>query len=122
MIEARKKVKQLILTEDTPHGIKFHFGKRSTYNTFVETINVLVEVQAKVYIPYKNDIFFANPEKKNKSIDNKKINFFRCGSCSIIKQEQFTQIDWEKHFNTLKRFSFPLLFFILMLYFGLKRR
>lgn len=122
LIQARKKVKQLILTEDQQHGVKFHFGQKSTYNTFVETINILIEEQAKVYIPYKNDIFFVNPKKQIKSIDNKKIKFVTCRCCFTINQEQDTKIDWDAHFKTLKRFSFPLLFFILMLYFGLKRK
>lgn len=121
--DARKKIKSLISSEDTIHGIKFHFEKKSTYKTFVETLNILNEEKAKVWIPYKNDIYVVNPKKRRTESIQKKITYFICRSTymdNTLPEKEF-KIDWHKLLDTLKKFFLPLVLFSFMLYFSSKK-
>lgn len=58
---AQKSVKQIISTKDSVKGIKFHFEKEAQYWSYVRVLDILQIENAKTFLPYKNDIYFANP-------------------------------------------------------------
>lgn len=123
LYEARKMVKNLIKSEDSLSGIKFHFSKTSTYNTFVETLNLLIEEGANVWVPYKNDILVVNPKKRKTKLTDVKLSTWTCGgSYYHFTSSDENEINWAGHWRTLKKFSIPVILFIFMIYFSFKTK
>jgi hypothetical protein len=123
---AQKSVKQIISTKDSVKGIKFHFEKEAEYWSYIRVLDILQIENAKVYLPYKNDIWFANPrEIKQKSKVNKtKIKSFICVSGRLQNEyieENISKISYRKVIEFSKKYYLPIIAYILMVFFTLRR-
>jgi hypothetical protein len=118
---AEKQIKKLILSKDSINGIKFHFEAKSEYWAFVKVLDILQIENAKMYLSYKNDLWFANPrEKKEKKI--KSLSFF-CGQTytTISIEENVLITEWKKIIEIVKKFYLPIIVYILMIVFTFRR-
>jgi uncharacterized protein YktA (UPF0223 family) len=115
---AQKEIKKIISTKDSIRGIKFHFEKKSEYWSYVRVIEILEIENAKVYLPYKNDIWFANPREPKK-----KIKTFVCGTrySTIYIDKTESKIKWQEIIEVLKKYYLPIIAYILMVFFTFKR-
>ena len=115
---AQKNIQKLISSKDTINGIRFHFDQKSQYWAFVKVLDILQVENAKFYVPYKNDIWFANPREPKK-----KIRTFVCGtrSSTIYIDKTESKIKWQEIFIVLKKYYLPIITYILMIFFTFKR-
>jgi hypothetical protein len=115
---AQKNIQKLISSKDTINGIRFHFDQKSQYWAFVKVLDILQVENAKFYVPYKNDIWFANPREPKK-----KIRRFVCGtrSSTIYIDKTESKIKWQEIFIVLKKYYLPIITYILMIFFTFKR-
>jgi hypothetical protein len=60
IVLARKEIRKLIDSKDTLRGVHFYFTKKSTYNEFVEVINICEEEHSDLYIPRGYDFWVIN--------------------------------------------------------------
>lgn len=72
-------VKQLMETKDLHHGIRFHFEKKATYQTYTSIIDILVREKVSYFVPYKNDIWFAIPQ-----LPKHKLKSMSCGASNHL--------------------------------------
>ena len=117
---AEKNVRKLILSNDTIIGIKFHFGKKSEYWTFIKVLDILAIEKAKFYVPYKNDIWFTNPKPRKINKNLKNIVPMYCGYRPIYITESEV-IKWIEIKEIVKKYYLPLIAYFLMLIFTIKR-
>jgi len=115
---AQKNIQKLISSKDTINGIRFHFDQKSQYWAFVKVLDILQVENAKFYVPYKNDIWFANPREPKK-----KIRTFVCGtrSSTIYIDKTESKIKWQEIIILLKKYYLPIITYILMIFFTFKR-
>ncbi|OAZ04127.1 hypothetical protein [Flavobacterium succinicans] len=119
---AQKDIKKIISTKDSIKGIKFHFEKKSEYWSFIRVIEILQIEKAKVYLPYKNDIWFANPRTPKPNKNSKQIKSFVCGTqYTIYVDETESNIKWQEIIVVLKKYYLPIIAYILMIFFTFKR-
>jgi hypothetical protein len=79
--------------KDDTQVIKFHFGNKAKYWTFVEAINVCKAVKLNSYLPYKNNMY-AYWDYHPKSVQKPVYRFF-CGTMYLC-QTMYTKepVDW----------------------------
>jgi hypothetical protein len=81
--------------------------------------------KAKIYLPYKNDIWFGNPKIiKQKPNLNKPITYFICNSGRLDNEyleELKNKITYQKVIEFSKKYYLPIIAYILMLFFTLRR-
>ena len=117
---AEKNVRKLILSNDTISGIKFHFGEKSEYWTFIRVLDILSIEKAKFYVPYKNDIWFTNPKPRKINKNLKHIKPMYCGLIPVYINES-ESIKWSEIKEIVKKFYLPIIAYLLMLTFTIKR-
>lgn len=117
----QKSIRGLVLSKDTINGIKFHFGQKSEYWTYVRVLDILAIEKAKVYIPYKNVIWVVNPRipKPNKNL--KHVKHFICGYKPNDINEEETQIKWIKIKEFVEKYYLPVIAYLLMVFFTIKK-
>lgn len=115
---AQKKIKELIVSKDAINGIKFHFEKKSEYWTFIKVLDILEREKATFYLPYKNDIWFANTREPKK-----KIKSFICGTIyhTIYIDQRESKIGFEEIIALVQKFYLSIIAYFLMLFFTLRR-
>ncbi|MGO4773732.1 hypothetical protein ACEN2I_18925 [Flavobacterium sp. W22_SRS_FK3] len=115
---AEKEIKKLILSKDSINGIKFHFETKSEYWTFVRVLDILESKKAKFYLPYKNDIWFANPREPKK-----KIKTFICGTkySTFFLDERESKTKSLKIIEIVKKYYLPIIVYILMIVFTFRK-
>jgi hypothetical protein len=123
---AQKNVKKIISTKDSIKGIKFHFEKKAEYWSYIRVLDIFQIEKAKTYLAYKNDIWFANPrEVKQKPIVYKEmITPFICTSGSLDNEyleELKNKITYERVIEFSKKYYLPIIAYIFMLFFTLRR-
>ena len=122
---AQKNVKQIISTKDSIKGIKFHFENKAEYWSYVRVIDILQVEKAKTFLPYKNDIWFANPrEVKQKSNVYKTLKYsFICDRTlqNEYLEELKNKITYERVIEFSKKYYLPIIAYIFMLFFTLRR-
>lgn len=72
LASSRLLIKEILTTNDTLNGIKFHFTDNASYHSFVKTIDLLKNEGAKRFLFINNDIWFYNFSTDNSSISEKK--------------------------------------------------
>jgi hypothetical protein len=117
---AENNVRKLILSKDTVNGIKFHFGKKSEYWTFIKVLDILAKEKAEFYVPYKNDIWFANPKPRKINKNLIVIEPFHCG-LSYNYTNESEKINWKEIRELIKKYFLPLIAYLFMLIFTIKR-
>ena len=117
---AEKNVRKLILTNDTNCGIKFHFGEKSEYWTFVRVLDILAIEKAKFYVPYKNDIWFTNPKPRKINKNLKHIEPIYCGyKPNYINESE--SIKWSNIKGIIEKYYLPIIAYFFMVVFTIKR-
>ena len=122
LVNAENTIKKLMISNDSLNGVKFHFEKKSEYWTYVKVLEILSIQKAKVYVQYKNDIWFANPRKPKPNKNLKQIRPTFCGyrPSTIYENESEPKINWNKSFVILKKYCLPIIAYILMVFFTFK--
>jgi hypothetical protein len=119
LYKAKKLVHKLILSKDSINGLKFHFGEKSEYWTFISVLNILIEENAEFYVPYKSDIWFANPKPRKINKKTRYINIVHCGNgYNYISQSE--SINWSDIKELTKKYYLPIIAYFLMLVFTIK--
>ncbi|HHT9079622.1 TPA: hypothetical protein ACT5CJ_002412 [Flavobacterium psychrophilum] len=120
---AQKNIRKLILSKDSINGIRFHFNKKSEYWAFVKVLDILQVEKAKFYVPYKDDIWFANPRNPKRNKNHKKIKLFVCGTNQniIYIDESESKIKWQEITEIVKKYYLPIIAYLLMIFFTFKR-
>jgi hypothetical protein len=115
---AQKKIKELILSKDSINGIKYHFEKKSEYWAFIKVLDILESEKATFYLPYKNDIWFANTRESKK-----KIKSFICGTIyhTIYIDQRESIKGFEKIIEFAQKFYLSIIAYCLMLFFTCRR-
>lgn len=119
---AEKNVRKLILSKDTISGIKFHFGEKSEYWTFIRVLDILTVEKAMFYVPYKNDIWFTNPNPKPKKI-NKNLEPIKLMYCGYKPNyiDESESIKWSEIKEIVKKYYWLVIAYLVMLFFTIKR-
>lgn len=115
------EIKKIKLSKDSIKGVKFHFGPKSDYATFIRVLDVLAIQKPGCYIPYKDDIFVANPKIIKSNFAKVDISGLirKCSSVSKPKDEKF--IDLELLQDVLKKYYLLIILFFLMVFFQFKK-
>ncbi len=91
--EMKLYLRKLRVEKDTINGIKIHFGSKSSYQTFITSLDILVEEEAPTWITNKNDIYIlgsSNTYKKPKdTIEHRTMN---CCTGELMRQQAY----WEQ--------------------------
>lgn len=116
LVHAQKKVKRITASNDSINGIKFHFGKKSEYWTYVRVIDIMVMEKAKFYVNYKNDIWFANPKLEKAAKYVTPIQTLGCSyfTTNYIKRDTIPSIETNE---TLEKYALPILAYFLIVAF-----
>jgi len=132
---AQKNVKQIISTKDSIKGIKFHFEKKAEYWSFIRVLDILRSENAYTFLSYKNDIWFANPRipKPDKNLKKlKEIKPLICISGRLqneylerVQNEYLEKnkykIIYQKVIEFSKKYYLPIIAYIFMIFFTLRR-
>ena len=117
---AEKNVRKLILSNDSVSGIKFHFGEKSEYWTFIRVLDILANEKAKFYVPYKDDIWFTNPKIRKINKNLKHIKLVYCGyRPNYINESE--SIKWDEIKEIVSKYYLSIIAYLLMLVFTIKR-
>jgi hypothetical protein len=117
---AEKNVRKLILSNDSVSGIKFHFGEKSEYWTFIRVLDILANEKAKFYVPYKDDIWFTNPKPRKINKNLKHIKPIYCGYRPYYINES-ESIKWGEIKEIVSKYYLSIIAYLLMLVFTIKR-
>jgi hypothetical protein len=117
---AEKTINKLIISNDSIIGVKFHFEKKSEYWTFIRVLEILSIQKAKFYLPYKNDIWFANPRKPKPNKNIKPIRMMTCcyKPIHINRNERENQLLNIEEIG--KKYYLPIIAYLLMIFFTFK--
>ncbi|MFB9077129.1 hypothetical protein ACFFLS_03185 [Flavobacterium procerum] len=75
--EFRFYVRGLMKNYDTINGAKVHFGPKMDYDTYIETLNAVIEEGGESYIYYDDDMYILGKRKIKKTYTPKMI--WTCG-------------------------------------------
>lgn len=126
--EAQKNIKKLVNSKDSVNGIKFHFGQKSQYWTYVKALEIIKIEQGYSYFCYKDDIFFINPKPVKTGKYSGRI--IRCISGELAQQAEQNEpkITWQKtkiflqnKIEICKKFYLPIIAYFLMVFFTFRR-
>ncbi|MFB9080002.1 hypothetical protein ACFFLS_08925 [Flavobacterium procerum] len=123
---AQKNVRQIISTKDSIKGIKFHFDNKAQYWSYISVLDIFQIEKAQVYLPYKNDIYFANPKiiTHKPNVNKEAIRTFICVSARLQNEyleEQKNKLTYQKVIDFSKKYFLPIIAYFLMFFFTLKR-
>lgn len=120
--EAQLNIRDIISAEDSARGIKFHFGPKAQYQTFVSTINVFAVENAPFYVPYKNDIWFCNPRKpKNTSVRAHDFGGGLFGCYAAPQEPAIFESLAANAKSIVTKFWLPILVYLLMVFLALRK-
>ena len=96
-------VNNVVQTKDTINGLKIHFEKGSTYNEFIEVLNIFYERDAELYILDHNTMYFVGRDWKPIKEDDPKIIPLECWTIwandNIVNEEK---TNFKSFINSLK--------------------
>jgi len=125
--KAQKSIKALVKSKDSVSGIKFHFGQKAQYWTYIKVLDVInIGQGGHYYFSYKNDILFTNP-KPPKPIKFDKnaepLQIITCGSGGFDPdfEEDIWGPIWQKTLEIGKKYYLPIIAYILMLFYTFRR-
>ena len=124
--EAQKSIETLVKSKDSVGGIKFHFGQKSKYWSFIRVLDILQIEQCTAYFVYKDDIWATNPKpQKPEKFDKnaEPLRIITCGSGG--SDSDFEEDIWgplrQKTIEIGKKYYLPIIAYILMLFFTFRR-
>ena len=116
--KAAIEIKEITLSKDSIRGVKFHFGPNSDYATFIRVLDVLAIQKPGFYVPYKDDIFVANPKLKKTNF--KKLKYIPIRYCSVWRKTDNNFIDWPFWKEIFKKYYLVIILYFLMVFFQFK--
>ncbi|WP_123921929.1 hypothetical protein [Flavobacterium sp. LM4] len=124
--EAQKNIQVLVKSKDSVSGIKFHFGQKSQYWTYIRVLDIINIEQGGNYFSYKNDILFTNPKppkpvKFDKNAEPLRIIICGSGGFDSDFEEDVWGPIWQKTIEIGKKYYLPIIAYILMLFFTFRR-
>lgn len=121
--EMKLYLRKLRIEKDTVNGIKIHFGSKSYYQTFITSLDILVEENAPTWITNENDIYVLGSSNTYKKVkDTVEHHTMNCNTGAIMAEERLRMIEYKREEE--KR-NFQLSFFeekgklLFLGYFGL---
>jgi hypothetical protein len=124
-------IKKIILSKDSIQGVKFNFGKKSEYWTFIKILDILVINNAQLYDLQDNELWFTNPPKLKNGIKkssetekniNSKTNYVNCGTQYVnLKSQEVNEIENIGINEFIKNYYLSIIAYLLMIYFTFKR-
>ena len=120
LVDAQKEVKRITASKDSVNGIRFHFGKKSEYWTYVRVIDIMAIEKAKFYVNYKDDIWFANPKPEKINKYALSITPLGCGYGYHHRYEKEV-LSWTEVKQNIWNYYLPIFAYILMLIFTVIR-
>lgn len=116
LVAAQKEVIRITASKDSINGIKFHFGKKSEYWTYVRVIDIMVMEKAKFYVNYKDDIWFANPKPEKAAKYVPPIQTLGCSyfTTNYIEKDTISSIETNE---PIEKYALPILAYFLMVFF-----
>jgi hypothetical protein len=109
------------IAKDTLQGLRFHYGEKAKYWTFVESINVLKAADLEWYMPYKNDMYAIYTSRYFKPRPFYMYDCLLCGDVrsSPLTSEQVSEKLWNERATffkyAFKNYWAPFLIFATML-------
>lgn len=122
-------VNNVVQTRDTINGLKIHFNTNSTYNEFIEVLNIFTKRNAELYILDHNTMYFLgrdwNPKEEASDIS---CGFGTFWENDNVKGEQ--KFSFKKELNNLKIqfqqnkiiYSSYILFFVIGIVYTFKKK
>ncbi|WP_432670005.1 hypothetical protein [Flavobacterium sp. SM2513] len=120
LVDAQNKVRNITASKDSIHGIKFHFGPKSEYWTYVRVIDIMAMEKVKFYVNYKDDIWFANPKPEKVNKNTLSITPLTCGYGYYHRYEK-EALSWTEVKQNIQKYYLPILAYLLMLGFTVIR-
>jgi hypothetical protein len=121
---AQIQIRNLVLSGDTSKGVHFHFNDNSMYWTLIEAIDICNTENAKVYIPYQNDIWVLNPRPSTRH--NKIMGCI--GPIQPSNSIVWIEIIQTEYINVLysnidivKLFCIPIIIYLMMVFMTVRR-
>lgn len=91
--EMKLYLRKLRIEKDTINGIKIHFGMKSRYQTFINSLDILAEEDSPTWITNKNDIYVLGSSNTNKKVqDTVEHHIMNCGTGELMRQQAY----WEQ--------------------------
>ena len=92
--EMKLYLRKLRIEKDTVNGIKMHFGSKSYYQTFITTLDILIEEDAPTWAMNDNDIYILGssnaPKKVKDTIHYQKMN---CNTSSLMTEQRHWELE-----------------------------
>jgi hypothetical protein len=92
--EMKLYLRKLRIEKDTVNGIKMHFDSKSYYQTFITTLDILVEEDAPAWAINDNDIYVlgtSNTYKKVKdTIEYQRMN---CNTSALMAEQRHWELE-----------------------------
>jgi hypothetical protein len=76
--QAQNQIRSLVQSKDTTKGIHFHLQDGTTFNDFIQVINICKKEKIAVFLPYQKDIWVMNQIHKGMSESESELVF--CGT------------------------------------------
>jgi len=131
---AQSELRKLVYDSSGTKGVRFHFGEKAKYKTFISALNILSAENVRTYAPKDNDIWVAIPTHVKIIPDSLQLLFpiNPCGTAEI--QQRFLQYEHdakleeekiiaEENYMTQvqKKLIIPSVLYVLMLFFAVKK-
>lgn len=99
-------VNDVIQTKDTINGLKIHFDEGSTYNDFIEVLNIFNERNAEIYTLDNNTMYFVgrdwDPNAKESEIDYEDLIFHQCSGGYFGGVDETENSNFRSFINSFK--------------------
>jgi len=99
-------VNDVIQTKDTINGLKIHFDEGSTYNDFIEVLNIFNERNAEIYTLDNNTMYFVgrdwDPNAKESEIDYEDLIFYQCSGGYFGGVDETENSNFRSFINSFK--------------------
>jgi hypothetical protein len=95
--EMKLYLRKLRIEKDTVNGIKIHFGSKSPYQTFITSLDILVEEKAPTWITNKNDIYVLGSSNTYKKVkDTIGHHTMNCGTGALMREEGLRMQEYKR--------------------------
>ncbi len=92
------RMREILSSNDSINGVKIHFTPLTSYNSVVKSINLCKVEGAKIYWPYKDNLYFWHEPPVTEKITRN--TFPLCGGSIIKYIDERTY--WEKLYDNIK--------------------
>lgn len=110
-------IRKIAKENDSVTGVKFSFGNKTTYNSFVGVINMLADVKAKNYVADKDDIYFFNIPPRPHVYSIAPPAIYICGYAEV-NAEYFAEREKQRELQFLIN-CFSDKWYLFLTYFGI---